>query len=74
MVSMQLKIAPNVLMRDARDRYLAANDLSMEEYTASTCTIGLCGIRLKLPNTKARQRAVSLHDLLGNGETKPSAV
>src|SRR5437879_10946537 len=53
---MQLKIAPNVLMRDARDRYLAANDLSMEEYTASTCTIGLCGIRLKLPNTKVRQR------------------
>ena len=28
----------------------------MEEYTASTCTIGLCGIRLKLPNTKVRQR------------------
>ena len=53
----------SVLMKEARDWFLAANRLSVEGYAASTFTIAILGLSLKFPNTKARKRAVPLHDL-----------
>jgi hypothetical protein len=47
----------------ARDRYLDENQFSVESYTAPTFRLKLLGIPLRLPNTKARQRAIPLHDL-----------
>ena len=48
---------------EARDRYLAENGFSIETYTASTFQIPFFRWDLTLPNTKARQAAVPLHDL-----------
>jgi len=53
----------NLLMREARDLYLSANGFSLADYHASTFTIGILGLPLKFPNTKARQRVIPLHDL-----------
>lgn len=52
-----------VLLREARDLFLAANGFSVLDYGAPTFTIGILGLRLKFPNTKGRKRAVPLHDL-----------
>jgi hypothetical protein len=53
----------NTNLKEARDLFLAANHLSVEEYTAPTFTIGVCGWQLKFPNTEGRKRAVPFHDL-----------
>lgn len=50
-------------LKEARDLFLAANHLSIEEYTAPTFSIGVFGLSLRLPNTKGRKRAVPFHDL-----------
>ena len=50
-------------VRGARDRYLALNGFTTESYTAPSFTLKLLGVPLTLPNTKARQRAIPLHDL-----------
>lgn len=50
-------------LKKARDLFLAANCLSVDEYTAPTFAFGVFGGRLKFPNTKSRKRAVPLHDL-----------
>ncbi len=50
-------------VRGARDRYLELNGFTTESYTAPTFTLKFLGVRLSLPNTKARQRAIPLHDL-----------
>lgn len=52
-----------MVLRDARDRYLAANGFRIEDYAASTFTIGFRGVALKFPNTKSRKRVIPLHDL-----------
>ena len=50
-------------LEEARDRFLAANGLSVREYTAPIFTLGIFGLPLKFPNPKSRQRVVPLHDL-----------
>ena len=55
---------PNaLLLGEARDLFLAGNGLRIEDYGASTFTIGFWGVQLKFPNTEARKRVVPLHDL-----------
>jgi len=51
------------ILKEARDHFLATNQLSVEEYRAPTFTIGVLSWRLTFPNTKARKRAVPFHDL-----------
>jgi len=53
----------SLLMEKARNFYLAANGFSVRDYDASTFRIGILGMRLKLPNTAGRKRAIPLHDL-----------
>lgn len=53
----------SLLMKEARDLYLAANGFSVQDYDAPTFTIGIFGIPFKFPNTAARKRAIPLHDL-----------
>lgn len=52
-----------LLLRKARDRFLAANNFQVEDYSAPTYTVKLLGIPFKFPNTKAHQWATPLHDL-----------
>lgn len=53
----------SITLQEARDRFLAANHLSVDGYAGPTFTIGVFGLSLKFPNTAARKRAVPLHDL-----------
>jgi hypothetical protein len=51
-------------VREGRDRYLAVNGFSMDTYTAKTVKADLFfGLKVTIPNTKARQKAIPLHDL-----------
>jgi len=50
-------------LKDGRDHFLAANHLSVDEYSASTFTIGVFGWQLTFPNPESRKRAVPFHDL-----------
>jgi hypothetical protein len=50
-------------MEEARDQFLAANGLSLEDYIAPTFTIGMFGVPFRLPSTRGRRRDVPLHDL-----------
>ena len=50
-------------LQEARDLFLAANHLSVEEYTAPTFTVGVFGWQLTFPNPESRKHAVPLHDL-----------
>ncbi len=52
-----------LLRREARDRFLSANRFQIQDCTAPTFTVKICGVALKLPNTEARKRAVPIHDL-----------
>lgn len=53
----------SMLLEEARNIFLAANQLSVQEYAAPTFTLRIFGLALKFPNTAARKRAVPLHDL-----------
>jgi len=50
-------------VRAARDQYFRENGLSEAGYSASWVRLKLGPIPLAFPNTRARQRAVPLHDL-----------
>jgi hypothetical protein len=51
-------------VREGRDRYLAVNGFSMDAYADKSVTVDLLfGVKIRFPNTKARQRAIPLHDL-----------
>ena len=50
-------------LEEARNLFLAANGFKLQEYSASTFTIGILGLSLKFPNTEGRKRVVPLHDL-----------
>jgi hypothetical protein len=52
-----------LMLREARNLFLAANGFKIADYAASTFTIGFCGLPLKFPNTEGRKRVVPLHDL-----------
>jgi len=52
-----------LVMEEARNLYLAANGFSIQDYGASTFTIGFWGLRVKFPNVEARKRVVPQHDL-----------
>jgi hypothetical protein len=52
-----------MVLREARDAYMAANGFKVEEYEAPTFTIGFWGVPVKFPNTKGRKRIVPFHDL-----------
>lgn len=52
-----------LVLRDARDQYLAAHGFGIEDYTAPTFTIEFWGIRVRFPNPKSRHRVIPLHDL-----------
>ena len=57
-------VYPDTLtLREARDRFFAANGFRVEDYSAPTYTVKLWRLPLKLPNTKAHQWATPLHDL-----------
>lgn len=58
-----LCFSDTMCLQEARDRFLAANHFTVEEYSARTFTIGVFGWRLRFPNTKGRKRAVPFHDL-----------
>ncbi|HEV2488216.1 MAG TPA: hypothetical protein VGT03_00280 [Candidatus Acidoferrales bacterium] len=53
----------SLLVKEARDLYLAANGFRVQDYDASTFTIGTFGIPVKYPNIPSRKRAIPLHDL-----------
>lgn len=50
-------------LREARDRFLSSNGFRVEDYSASTYTLSIWRLFLRLPNTKAHQWATPLHDL-----------
>ena len=50
-------------VREARSRYFADNGLSEEGYRARWVVLRAGPVPLYLPNSRARQRAVPLHDL-----------
>lgn len=50
-------------MKDGLDEYLAENGFDVQEYTAPTVRLKFFGRYIDLPNTKARQWAIPLHDL-----------
>jgi len=52
-----------LLLKEARDLFLGAHGFRLEDYDASTFTIGILGVPIKFPNTKGRKRIVPLHDL-----------
>jgi len=52
-----------LLLEEARDRFLAANGLSLKDYASPTFSIGILGLTFKFPNTAERKRVVPLHDL-----------
>lgn len=53
----------SLLLKEARDLFLASNGLSLQDYAAPTFSIGVFGLTLKFPNTATRKRVVPLHDL-----------
>lgn len=53
----------SLLVEEARDLHLIANGFHIRDYGAPTFALGILGLHLKLPSTKARQRAIPLHDL-----------
>lgn len=55
-------LAPDLGVREARDAYLHANGFSIGGYTASHFEVDI-GRTWRLPNPRARQRVVPLHDL-----------
>jgi hypothetical protein len=58
-----LSFPDGLRMEEARDQFLAANGLSLEDYIAPTFTIGMFGVPFRLPSTRGRRRDVPLHDL-----------
>ncbi len=50
-------------VRNACDRFLAANGFRIEDYAAPTFTVRLCSLAIKPRNNEVRRRAVALHDL-----------
>jgi len=50
-------------LREARDLYLEVNGFSADSYTAPTFSFAMLGRTWTLPNSKARKRAIPLHDL-----------
>jgi len=62
--SAPLPVCPNTrTLREARKRFLRENGFRVEDYTAPTYTVKICGLPLKFPNTKAHRWATPLHDL-----------
>ena len=55
--------AQTLLLREARDTFLAAHGFAVKDYAASTFTIRFGKFPVKFLNTEARKRAVPLHDL-----------
>jgi hypothetical protein len=53
----------DLLVQEARDRYLARNGFKVADYTAPSFQIRVLGIPLRFPNPPSRQRVVPLHDL-----------
>lgn len=54
---------PSPTVRDALQAYLDANGFRTDAYDAPTFTLQFLGRDLTFPNTKARARAIPLHDL-----------
>jgi ubiquinone biosynthesis protein Coq4 len=53
----------DLLLRQARDRFLETNSLRLEDYSAPTFALNFGPLRVKFLNTKNRKKAVPLHDL-----------
>lgn len=56
-------IDARVLVKKGLDEYLAENGFDVREYTMPTVRLKVFGRYMDLPNTKARQWAIPLHDL-----------
>lgn len=50
-------------MREALDRYMAANGFSVRDYEAPTFTLRFWRFPVEFPNTAQRKRIVPFHDL-----------
>ena len=50
-------------VRDARDEYLSENGFTLASYTAAWGDASFFGMKLQIPNTRARARAIAQHDL-----------
>lgn len=57
------RIDPAARLRDARDVYLRENGFSMETYTQPTFRVPFGRWTLTLPNPRARQRVIAIHDI-----------
>jgi ubiquinone biosynthesis protein Coq4 len=53
----------DLTLREARERYLAANGFSMDEYSKPTFGLPILGKMVQFPNPPARQRVIARHDL-----------
>ncbi len=51
-------------VRDARDVYLAENGFTTEGYESATTSGSILGVKIRVPNPPAHQRAIRLHDLV----------
>jgi hypothetical protein len=72
---MTIDAAPAPKVREARDRYLAANCFTLDAYAAPFVRVSLFGLRFPFPNVGGLGRALPLHDLhhvaLGYGTDLP---
>jgi hypothetical protein len=58
-----IKYSPDLTLREARQRYLDDNNLGDGSYDDKYFYLKLGRFKIYLPNTKARVRAVKIHDL-----------
>lgn len=52
-----------LLVKEARETYFAQNGFTEAGYTAPTFEFDVFGLRIRIPNFKANQEALPLHDL-----------
>jgi hypothetical protein len=60
----RLTVAPSSMrVREARDQYLAENGFSLDEYDKKYAWFIVFGVRIAVPNSEGRRRALPFHDL-----------
>ena len=56
-------LPPTMLVRDARDVYLAENGFTVDAYDSPTTQGSFLGLKFAVPNPPSHRRAIRLHDL-----------
>lgn len=57
------QLPSDLTLREAREKYLAMNGFSMDEYNKPTFVLPVLGKMVHFPNPPSRQRVIARHDL-----------